>query len=125
MENLFIQGTQHTPEVDFREDGSLLIRGRSIPENSLAFFQDIYNWLDVYAAKPNDVTEIGFQLDYFNTSSSKCILDVLKKLEKIHTSGNKVFVKWYYDEEDDDMLESGEDYQDLIDINFDFIVLED
>jgi len=125
MENLFIQGTQHTPEVSFEVDGNLYLKGRSIPENSLAFFQDIYNWLDSYAANPNSVTEIGFQLDYFNTSSSKCILDVLKKLEKIHSSGNKVFVKWYYDEDDDDMLESGEDYQDLIDINFDFIVLED
>lgn len=125
MESLYIEGSQHTPEVIFGEDGILLLRGRSIPENSLAFFQTLYTWIDEYGQNPQSDTEIGFQLDYFNTSSSKCILDLLKRLERIHNNGSKVFVKWYYDEDDDDMLESGEDYQDLIDLHFDFIILEE
>ncbi|MFK7899744.1 MAG: DUF1987 domain-containing protein [Cyclobacteriaceae bacterium] len=125
MENLYINGTQHTPEVSFDENGVLLLRGRSIPENSLAFFQELYTWIENYGLNPNPSTEMIIQLDYFNTSSSKCILDLMKRLETISENGHKVFVKWYYDEDDEDMLESGEDYQDLIELNFEFIVLEE
>jgi hypothetical protein len=61
---------------------------------------------------------VNIQLEYFNTSSSKCILDVFKKLEAIYKSGNEVVINWFYEEDDEDMLEAGEDYQSIIKIPF-------
>ena len=63
------------------------------------------------------------QLEYFNTSSSKCILDVFKKLESL--AGTEVSVKWYYEEDDEDMLEAGEDYEAIIDLPFEMIEVEE
>ena len=66
---------------------------------------------------------MSVQLEYFNTSSSKCILDVFKKLETL--SGTEVSVKWYYEEDDEDMLEAGEDYEAIIDLPFEMIEVEE
>ena len=77
---------------------------------------------DVFAA-PNSATVLNVQLEYFNTSSSKCILDVFKKLESV--SGSEVSVKWYYEEDDEDMLEAGEDYEAIIDLPFEMIEVEE
>ena len=66
---------------------------------------------------------ISINPDLFNTSSSKCILDVFKKLETL--SGTEVKVNWYYEEDDEDMLEAGEDYQAIIDLPFKMIEVEE
>ena len=66
---------------------------------------------------------MNVQLDYFNTSSSKCILDILKRVDKIDDAGHDVLIKWYFDESDEDMMESGEDYMDLLEAPFELIEL--
>lgn len=119
MENIKIEGTTKTPTVDFdRGSGVLVIKGRSIPENSIDFYKPLVDWIDSYSSNPNDVTVLNMQLEYFNTSSSKCILDVFKKLEQINKSGKEVQIYWHYEEDDEDMLEAGEDYDAIIDIDF-------
>lgn len=65
------------------------------------------------------------QLEYFNTSSSKCILDLFKKLETIRAAGNEVTVLWHYEADDEDMLEAGEDYAGIINIPFKMILIEE
>ena len=75
-------------------------------------------WLEKYSAAPTDLTQVNVQLEYFNTSSSKCILDVFKKLEAIHKSKHEVIINWYYEEDDEDMLEAGEDYESIIRVPF-------
>ena len=122
MDVINIEPSQKTPKVVFdKENGVLLIEGRSIPENSTEFYKPIYNWLDEYAENSNPETKFTFNLAYFNTSSSKCILDILRKLEKIQDNGSKVKVIWCYEEDDEDMMEAGEDYQRIVKIE---IVLE-
>ena len=74
--------------------------------------------------KPQPKTAVNIQLEYFNTSSSKCLLDLFKKLEGMHKSGNDITIKWYYEEDDEDMLEAGEDYQSIINIPFKMIEVE-
>jgi hypothetical protein len=124
MESVKIEGTPKTPTIEFnRDSGKLFIKGRSIPENSIDFYKPLIDWLDTYAMKPADETEVHVQLEYFNTSSSKCILDVFKKLEGIKRSGKNVSVKWHYEEDDEDMLEAGEDYDAIIDIDFQMVKL--
>ena len=122
MESIKIEGTTKTPTVDFDgSSGVLVIKGRSIPENSIDFYKPLVDWIDNYAENPNDLTVLNMQLEYFNTSSSKCILDVFKKLEQISKNGKEVQIQWHYEEEDEDMLEAGEDYDAIIDIEFQMV----
>ena len=124
METLVIIESNLTPSISFdAEQGILDLKGRSIPENSLEFYQPVYEWLDAYVENPNSKTVVNVQFDYFNTSSSKCILDILKRIDKIEAKGHDVLIKWYYDESDEDMMEAGEDYSDLLDAPFELLAL--
>lgn len=126
MENINIEGTPKTPTIDFNaESGVMLIKGRSIPENSIDFYKPLFEWIDTYAGEAKDSSELHMQLEYFNTSSSKCILDIFKKLESIKNSGKNVSVNWHYEEDDEDMLEAGEDYDAIIDIDFKMIKVDE
>ncbi len=75
-----------------------------------------FDWLDQYAGSPNDTNTFVFKLEYFNTASSKLILDVLSKLEDI--KGAKVM--WYFHEDDEDMEEAGEEFSELVEVPFEF-----
>lgn len=122
MEAISIEGTAKTPTVKFDAQGGIFeIKGRSIPENSIEFYKPLVDWLDEYAKGPLPVTQVNVQLEYFNTSSSKCILDVFKKLEAINKGKSEVTVNWYYEEDDEDMLEAGEDYESIIRVPFKMI----
>ena len=126
MKNIEIEGSPKTPEINFSADSGIIeIKGRSIPENSIEFYKPMIDWLEEYATVPQSKTLVNIQLEYFNTSSSKCILDVFKKLEVISKNGNEVVVNWYYEEDDEDMLEAGEDYQSIIRIPFKMIEIEE
>ncbi|SDB89572.1 DUF1987 domain-containing protein [Williamwhitmania taraxaci] len=126
MELVNIEGTPKTPTISLNsETGSIEIKGRSIPENSIEFYKPIVDWLDEYAKSPKEKTVVSIQLEYFNTSSSKCILDVFKKLEALKKGKNDVVVNWYYEEDDEDMLEAGEDYESIIKIPFKMIEIVD
>jgi tRNA(Phe) wybutosine-synthesizing methylase Tyw3 len=81
--------------------------------------------LDRYASSAKPVTTVNVQLEYFNTSSSKCILDVFKKLEGINKGGSAVTINWHYEEDDEDMLEAGEDYEAIISVPFKMIEIEE
>lgn len=122
MESILIEGTPKTPTIKFdASSGVFEIKGRSIPENSVDFYKPLIDWLDSYKEDPNDKTIVNIRLEYFNTSSSKCILDVFKKLESIYKAKNEVEVNWYYEEDDEDMLEAGEDYESIIRVPFKMI----
>ena len=73
-----------TPFINFdTSSGNFDLKGKSIPENSVLFYKPLFEWLDNYVQNPNSKTTLNIQLDYFNTSSSKCIVDLFKKLEQI------------------------------------------
>lgn len=122
MEPISLEGSSKTPTIKFNADeGVMEIKGRSIPENSIDFYKPMVDWLDEYAKNPREKTIVNVQLEYFNTSSSKCILDVFKKLEAINKGKSSVQVNWYYEEDDEDMLEAGEDYESIIRVPFKMI----
>jgi len=126
MDSIFIEGTPKTPNIDFDYGkGSLLLKGRSIPENSIEFYKPLVDWLDAYSSSPKPKTVCDVQLEYFNTSSSKCLLDLFKKMELMSTGGNEVIINWYYEEDDEDMLEAGEDYQSIISVPFKMIEMRE
>lgn len=126
MDSINIEGTPKTPKVNFdSEKGTLLLKGRSIPENSIEFYRPLVDWLDLYSGSPKGKTVCDIQLEYFNTSSSKCLLDLFKKLEQMNSSGSEIVINWYYEEDDEDMLEAGEDYQSIINVPFKMIEVQD
>jgi hypothetical protein len=119
METIKIAGTEDTPSVTLDTGSQLFeISGRSLPEDVAAFYNPVLDWLDNYSANPLAKTVFNFKLTYFNTASSKMILDVMMKLESLHEGGKEVLVKWYYPEDDEDMKEAGAEYADIVDIPF-------
>lgn len=112
--------TAKTPFISFDPaSGAFEIKGKSIPENPALFYKPLYVWLDLYTLTPAPATALNIQLDYFNTSSSKCIVEIFRRLEQIHKSGKgEAVINWLYDEADEDMLEVGEDYKSIIKIPF-------
>ena len=127
MEVIKIESTPKTPMVHFdQERGHIELRGRSIPENSLEFYKELLEWLEEYGNNPKAKTNVEVQLEYFNTSSSKCILDVFKALEGIHKKGKTdMVIHWYYEEDDEDMLEAGGDYEAIVTVPFEKIAVEE
>jgi len=125
MNSIKIESTTKTPYVYLDPTQGLIeIKGRSIPENSVEFYKPIIEWLDKYSSQPQPKTVVNIQLEYFNTSSSKCILDIFKKIEALYNSGKDVIINWYYEEDDEDMLEAGEDYQSIIKVPFKMIEIQ-
>jgi hypothetical protein len=127
MENLKIEGSKQSPFVDFNADtGKLELSGRSIPENSFEFYNPLLEWLMEYAKSPQEETVLKVYLEYFNTSSSKYILEVLKKLKDVmKADGAEVRVDWCYDEDDEEMMETGEDYEDVTGLEFEYHEIEE
>jgi hypothetical protein len=126
MENLNLEGSAKTPTVKFdSQKGSLELKGRSIPENSIEFYKPLNDWIDEYATNPQAQTTVDIKLEYFNTSSSKCILDLFKLLEKLNEKSTQVKINWFYEVDDEDMAEAGEDYQAIIDLPFEMIEVEE
>lgn len=123
MEIIKIKGTEDTPNVILDKAQNLFeISGRSLPEDVSMFYEPILSWIDQYAEEPNSSTVFNFKLEYFNTASSKVILDILLKFEDIHEKGNKVSIKWHYREDEEDMLEAGEEYADIVEIPFEYVI---
>jgi hypothetical protein len=119
METIKIQGTEDTPKIILDADNEVMeISGRSLPEDVSSFYEPVINWLNEYAEKPNKKTVLNFKLTYFNTASSKLLLDILMKLEEMHEKGHDVLIRWHYPEDDEDMEEAGEEYADIVDVPF-------
>lgn len=119
METIKIQGTEDTPKIILDAENEIMeISGRSLPEDVSSFYEPVINWLNEYAEKPNKKTVINFKLTYFNTASSKLLLDILMKLEEMHEKGHDVLIRWHYPEDDEDMEEAGEEYADIVDVPF-------
>ena len=110
MEDFFIQGTDSLPSVSFKTNGELKITGRALPEDAFGFFAPLFEW----AAKFSDETiDLEVNLDYFNTSVSKQLFDLFKVIEN-NPAVRNINLKWMYEDGDEEMLESGEIYQELL-----------
>lgn len=122
MTPLIIESSSETPEITLNKTTNVFVfKGKSLPENPIFFYKPVLSWLDDYISNPNAETCVDFKFEYFNTSSSKIILDIMKRLEIIKNSGNNVIINWVFKEDDEDMLEAGEIYSERIDVQFNLI----
>ncbi len=126
MEKFVCEGTPETPTVILnKEKGKFEMRGKSFPEEARSFYQPLIEWLKKYAEDPLEKTDFIINMEYYNTASSKMILEVLKVLKGLHNKEHKVEVHWCYPEDDEDMLEAGEDYEEILQIPFKYIATEE
>ena len=110
MEDLFIKGTDSLPAISFNTGGELKISGRALPEDAFRFFAPLFEWAAKLSAEK---INLEINLDYFNTSVSKQLLDFFKIIEN-NPVAKTINLKWMYEDGDEEMLESGEIYQELL-----------
>lgn len=126
VEKLRLEATRVTPYIYFDpKSGFLELRGRSSPENTIEFYQKLFSRLEEYIVFGMSDLTVNIFFEYFNTSSSKCLFDLFRKLSLIDQTGRKVVINWYHESWDEDMYESGEDYKDLLEIEFNLIEADD
>jgi hypothetical protein len=121
MENLSIKGTSRTPDVEFSIEGTLRIKGRSIPEDAGLFYNHLYSWIFQYCMNPKSETTVNLELEYMNSGSAKSILQLLRELSSVNSGENKLIINWYYELGDEDMLEKGEYFESILKIQFNYI----
>lgn len=125
MAALRIEPADDTPKVILdKENRQFEISGKSMPEDVVEFYQPVLDWLNGYKKDPLDHTIFNVKLIYFNTASSKLLLDLLLLLEEIKNDGGSVTVRWHSLKTDEDMKEAGEEYADMVDLPFEYIAYE-
>ena len=119
MESISIKATEATPSIEFSpQAGLLVIKGRSHPENAKIFYGPLINWCDEYAENPPEKTTLRIQLEHFNTISSKSLLDVFRSLKAIRNLEKELVVDWYYESDDEELLDAGRTYQEITGLPF-------
>jgi hypothetical protein len=122
MEELIIKGTEDSPQITMDLHANILeISGRSLPEDVNTFYEPVLSWIEEYSKNPLPSTTFDFKLTYFNTASSKVILDILTEFEEMIEEGHQVLVRWHYPDDDEDMQEAGEEYSDMVDVPFEMV----
>ena len=132
MQKLYINSGANTPEIHFSPDENIfLISGRSAPEDVRAIYypviQEIKNIVnDIIVGKysiytPENPLIFKVDLTYFNSSSTKFLYDILFELKRLPPSGIQVIVEWFYNDEDLDMKEAGNDIALLAEMEFTYI----
>lgn len=111
-----------TPLVDFKTSGELRILGKSFPEDPVAFYEPLIEWIQKLKHNCPQNIHMSVKLDYFNTSSSKLLLLLFKRLEDIFlTEKSEIKITWLYNPNDEDQFDSGIDYQSIIEVPFELV----
>jgi len=114
LNNIYIEATPKTPEVDFDSfTGNLILSGRSIPENATELYEHLLKWVNEYVKNPKQVTNLRLNLEYFNTASSLWLAKIVKSLSHIDNPENILYIHLYFNVEEFDNMES-EDIKDAI-----------
>jgi hypothetical protein len=125
MEPLIIQGTTNTPAVRLNKaTNKFLITGVSLPENVLDFYQPVIDWIEEYFDNPNPQTIFEFKFNYLNTASSKIVSNILQILDEHFIQGINISVAWYYDFEDAEIKELGQDFSEMMDVPMELLISE-
>jgi hypothetical protein len=125
MERLMIEPTINSPRVVLDPEGNQFeFSGESRPENVRKFYIPILEWLEQFSGKPSGDCIFIFNLEYFNSTSAKYILDIFKVLQTIQAAGHTIQVKWHYEEDDEDMYEVGLEMSRMSGLSFDYVKVE-
>ena len=121
-----IRRTEKTPGFEYNPDtNTIIISGKSIPEDHKIVFDPILDWLSIFVSNPPDKTLMVLKLNYFNSASSRYFMKILRKLEVIPEAGKKIEIHWIYEKDDIDMYDCGLDFKDLVNFPFSLIAVDD
>ena len=122
MEDLIIEGGSSSPAIEFHTNGRFKIEGRILTDNAVTTFEPLVAWIKKFEGEN---VEFIINLDYINTSASMQLFSLLRSLD-IRNDIKQISVKWYYEQDDEDHLDTGEFYEDkLIRVKFEFIPIKD
>ena len=132
MDSLVIKSTPDCPEISFdTTTHHFLISGESRPENAGKFYSPLIDWLKDYENilywRKNELKDnaagvfFKFKLGYFNSTSAKWLMDILLLLKKYTDSGYSVNIEWHYSSDNEDMLDAGNEFADMVNMDFKFI----
>jgi hypothetical protein len=122
---LHILPTPTTPEVILNPKGIIKIKGRALSVSSNDFPEQIMNGIDAYLANPPDSTDVVIGFEYLNSFSAKILVTILKKISQAIPRPKKLAIRWYYEDDDDDMLDTGKYISEIYNIPIEFIVIGD
>ena len=126
IKHMHIDRTETSPEVQLDlESGTIDFIGRSLPANGEVFYERVFRWLEEYLKHPRTETVVNMRMDYLDTSSSKHFYNIFDKLRAANVEGSTVHVNWHYETGDQEMAETGKDYQTLFPLDFRFIEVRD
>lgn len=134
-ERLYKEPTSYTPRIDFNpKKQKFEIAGISRPEDAYDFYDPILMWMEKYTERilkdlaenklMNETFIMVFDFIYMNSSSSKYIFQIIAYLKKLYEKQLNLTIFWYYDDQDDQILEDGEDFSDIISVPFKFMTRE-
>lgn len=130
MEKLIIEATGNSPRIVLDpESRKFEFSGESRPENVRKFYLPILEWLETYTKNQEKLKEgerasnlqCQFNFEYFNSTSAKYILDIFKSLNAISALGIELDINWLYEEDDEDMLEVGQEMSRMSKLSFEYI----
>ncbi len=125
MESIILKATQDTPKVSFDAEKSIFeISGKSLPEDALSFYKPVFKWLDEYLNTPNKSTVFNFRFDYFNSASSKIIVELLKKISILQHNNDELTINWYFRDIDEDMQQVAEEFAYITNVKMNYIPVE-
>jgi hypothetical protein len=134
MEVLQIPQKNHTPRVLLDPgNGIFEFEGISLPEDLFAFYMPVLEWLDAYIATIRKIEnqlsypspKVSFKMTYYNSGSVRMLIFILQKLKMIADMQSETVIYWYYEKEDEHILENGKDLAELTGVTFRFKVLKD
>lgn len=133
MEKLIIEATVNSPRIVLDpEEIKFEFSGESRPENVRNFYLPVLEWLEKFSTHQSGLNDSErtpalnclFNFEYFNSTSAKYILDIFKSLNTLHSLGIALDIKWFYEEDDEDMLEVGEEMSRMSKLKFEYVISE-
>ncbi|HEX2968574.1 MAG TPA: SiaC family regulatory phosphoprotein [Bacteroidales bacterium] len=124
LDKLHILPSSNTPEVILNPDGTMRISGRAIDESRTKFSEQLMSWIESYIAEPAEKTELVVALEYLNSFNAIFLASVLKKLSRVNEQKKQLVIKWYIEEDDDDLLERAQHISAAFSIPIEYIMTD-
>ena len=121
MDNLLVISTKSTPEIIFIPNGTLMIKGCCRPNDPSTFYQPVFEWLKKFRAIPAEKITLIIDVNYIDTPSSRCILQIIKVVCELNGQWIKSKIIWKYEFADEDMLDQGKIFEIKTNFPFEFI----
>jgi hypothetical protein len=125
MESIRIEKTAKSPLFILKEDGYIRLSGRSIPQNARQLYKICFDWIEQYVKNPAKETKVDLFFEYIDTSSIRCVVDMLTTLCSIKDDNHRIEGNWYYDADDEDAYDLGAYIHKHLKIPFNFIAVDE